>query len=65
MSDSITRTPSPHLEYENESVPIEVDDADVIVVEDEEEDGAKAGSKRKLTSTVWKEFKRVKINGSV
>jgi hypothetical protein len=41
MSDSITRTPSPHLEYENESVPIEVDDADVIVVEDEEEDGLK------------------------
>jgi hypothetical protein len=41
MSDSITRTPSPHLECENESVPIEVDDADVIVVEDEEEDGLK------------------------
>jgi hypothetical protein len=66
MADSVPRTPSPQLESENESVPIEIDDADPIVVEDdEEEDGVEAGSKRKLTSAVWKEFKRVKFNGVV
>jgi hypothetical protein len=66
MADSVPRTPSPQLESENESVPIEIDDADPIVVEDdEEEDGVEAGSKRKLTSAVWKELKRVKFNGVV
>ncbi|KAF0895203.1 hypothetical protein E2562_008543 [Oryza meyeriana var. granulata] len=34
-------------------------------VEEEEEDGCEARSKRKLTSVVWKEFTRVKYNGRV
>jgi hypothetical protein len=51
-------------ESDNDSMPIEIDDDDDIEVE-EEEYGAEAGSKRKLTSAVWKEFKRVKFNGTV
>ena len=47
-------------------MPIEIEDDDeVIEVEEGEDDGAAAGSKRKLTSAVWKEFKRVKFNGNV
>jgi len=47
-------------------MPIEIEDDDeVIEVEEGEDDGAAAGSKRKLTSVVWKEFKRVKFNGNV
>ncbi|PUZ74698.1 hypothetical protein GQ55_1G086500 [Panicum hallii var. hallii] len=45
-------------------MPIEIDDDDDVEVE-EEEYGAEAGSKRKLASAVWKEFKRVKFNGTV
>jgi hypothetical protein len=33
--------------------------------QEEEEDGAKVGSKKKLTSVVWKEFKRVRWTGQV
>lgn len=44
---------------------IEIDDGeDANQVEEEEEDGADVGSKRKLTSVVWKEFKRVKYMGT-
>lgn len=50
---------------ENDLIPIEIDDDADIIVEEEEECGVEAGSKRKLTSSVWKEFKRVKINGTV
>lgn len=50
---------------ENDLIPIEIDDDADIIVEEEEECGVEAGSKRKLTSSVWKEFKRVKINGIV
>jgi len=47
-------------------MPIEIEDDDeVIEVEEGEDDGAAAGSKRKLTSAVWKEFKRVKFNGNI
>jgi hypothetical protein len=43
-----------------------VEQADVIEVEDDEDDDdVEAGSKRKLTSAVWKEFKRVKFNGKI
>jgi len=40
-------------------MPIEIDDDDEEI---EEEDGVVSGYKRKLTSAVWKEFKRVKCN---
>jgi len=43
-------------------MPIEIDDDDEEI---EEEDGVVSGYKRKLTSAVWKEFKRVKYNGIV
>jgi len=59
-----SRSPSPQVESENDSVPIEIEDDDEVI-EVEGEDGAEAGSKRKLTSAVWKEFKRVKFNGNV
>lgn len=65
QSDSVTRSPSPRLESENESPPIDMDNADVIEVEDDEDEDVEAGSKRKLTSVVWNEFKRVKFNGQV
>jgi hypothetical protein len=41
---------------ENQSIAIEIDDDK----EEEVEDDVEVGSKRKLTSVVWKEFKRVK-----
>jgi hypothetical protein len=44
---------------ENQSIAIEIDDDKEEEVE-EEEDDVEVGSKRKLTSVVWKEFKRVK-----
>lgn len=51
----------------NDSEQVEVDDEkELIEIEDdEEEDGADPGSKRKLTSAVWKEFKRVKYMGTI
>jgi hypothetical protein len=50
----------------NESEAIEIeDDEEVAEAKEEEEDGTEVGSKRKLTSVVWKEFKRVKWNGQV
>jgi hypothetical protein len=52
-------------QFENDLIPIEIDDDADIVVEEEEECGVEAGSKRKPTSTIWKEFKRVKINGTI
>lgn len=48
LSEPITRSPSPQIESKNESAPTEIDDADVIEVEDDE-DGAEADSERKLT----------------
>jgi hypothetical protein len=66
QSEAETRSPSPCLEYDNELAPIDVEQADVIEVEDDEDDDdVEAGSKRKLTSAVWKEFKRVKFNGEI
>jgi hypothetical protein len=64
QSEAQTRSPSPRLESDNESVPIDVEQADIIEVEDDE-DIVEAGSKRKLTSPVWKEFKKVKANGEI
>ncbi|KAL6878361.1 hypothetical protein ACP4OV_012531 [Aristida adscensionis] len=61
-SESLPLTASPQSESINDSVPIDVDDDDDQEVE---EDGVEAGSKSKLTSVVWKEFKRVKYNGTV
>lgn len=52
-------------ESENDSAPIEIDDDDDIELEEEDDDDDVPGSKRKLTSAVWKEFKRVKCNGTV
>jgi len=65
-SESLPLSASPQPESENESMPvmpvIDIDDDDMEV---EEEDGVEAGSKRKLTSAIWTEFKRVKFNGTV
>ncbi|XP_072149507.1 zinc finger BED domain-containing protein RICESLEEPER 2-like [Setaria viridis] len=49
----------------NQSEAIEMDDDEDEEVEEEEEDGVEVGSKRKLTSVVWKEFKRVRWNGKI
>ena len=49
----------------NQSKAIEIDDDEEEEVEEVEEDGVKVGSKRKLTSVVWKEFKRVRWNGKI
>jgi hypothetical protein len=46
---------APQTESVNDSEPIQVDD-------DEDTD---FGTKRKLTSVVWKEFKKVKVCGNV
>ena len=43
----------------NDSEPIDIDD------EDEEDEDVVAGSKRKRTSAVWKEFTAVRIGGNV
>lgn len=51
-----------HHESVNESEAIEIEDDEEGC---EEEDGAEVGSKRKLTSAVWKEFKRVRWNGKI
>ncbi|KAF0891957.1 hypothetical protein E2562_011338 [Oryza meyeriana var. granulata] len=63
QSDSLPVSGSPQPDSDNDSVPIDIDN-DVIEVDDDE-DGVEAGSKRKLTSVVWKEFKRVRFNGEV
>ena len=56
-SDSIPISRSPQLESTNDSQPIEIDD-------DDEEEDVMAGSKRKLKSAVWNEFKKVKIGSN-
>ena len=61
-SESLPALGSPQPESINDSMPIEIDDDEEEI---EEDDGVAAGSKRKLTSAVWKEFKRVKCNGIV
>jgi hypothetical protein len=48
---------APQTEFVNDSEPIQVDD-------DEVED-TDFGTKRKLTSVVWKDFKKVKVCGNV
>lgn len=53
------------LESVNESEAIEIEDDEEEIEVQEEEDGAEVGSKRKLTSVVWKEFKRIKWSGQV
>jgi hypothetical protein len=60
--ESLPLSTSPQPESINDSEPIEVDGAEE---EEEEEEGVDVGSKRKLTSAVWKEFKRVKYMGTV
>lgn len=65
QSESVPRSPSPWLESENDSMPIEIDDDDEDIEVEEDDEGAEVGSKRKLTSAVWNEFKRVKFNGTV
>jgi len=49
----------------NQSKAIEIEDDEEKIDPSEEEDGAEVGSKRKLTSIVWKEFKRVKWHGKI
>jgi hypothetical protein len=44
------------------SEPIEIEDDELV--EEEEEDGPATGAKRKLTSVVWNEFKRVRYIGT-
>ena len=61
-SESLPVSGSPQPESVNDSMPIEIDDDEEEI---EEDDGVAAGSKRKLTSAAWKEFKRVKCNGIV
>ena len=61
-SESLLVLGSPQPESVNDSMPVEIDDEEEEI---EEEDGVAAGSKGKLTSAVWKEFKRVKCNGIV
>lgn len=63
MSASI-EPESSRPESDNDSMPIEIDD-DGIEVEEDGEKGVVVGSKRRLTSSVWKEFKKVKCNGTV
>ena len=43
------------------------DSQPIIEIEDDEpeDEDADVGSKRKLTSAVWKEFKRAKMSGEV
>jgi len=55
------------LESVNESEAIEIDDdeEEIQIEPSDEEDGAEVGSKRKLTSVVWKEFKRVRWHGKI
>jgi len=62
-SDSIPISRSPQLESTNDSQPIEIDD-DEEEEEEEEEEDVMAGSKRKLKSAVWNEFKKVKIGSN-
>jgi len=56
-----------HLESVNESEAIEIDDdeEEIEIEPSDEEDGVEVGSKRKLTSVVWKEFKRVRWHGKI
>ena len=56
-----------HLESVNESEAIEIDDdeEEIEIEPSDEEDGAEVGSKRKLTSVVWKEFKRIRWHGKI
>jgi hypothetical protein len=49
---------------DNDLAPFEIDNDD-IEEEEEEEYGVVAGFKRRLASTLWKEFKIVKCNGIV
>ncbi|KAF0932568.1 hypothetical protein E2562_010448 [Oryza meyeriana var. granulata] len=58
QSESLPPSASPQPEFVNDSEPIEIDDDEEG---DVKEDGVGVGSKRKLTSAVWKEFKRVKF----
>ncbi|XP_052144496.1 uncharacterized protein LOC127763743 isoform X1 [Oryza glaberrima] len=66
-SESLPLSTSPQPESINDSEPIEVDgdEDEAEEEEEEEEEGVDVGSKKKLTSAVWKEFKRVKYMGTV
>jgi len=58
-------SPSRGAESDNESPVETAADHEVNEVEDKEEDGVEVGGKRKLTSAVWNDYKRVKFNGTV
>jgi hypothetical protein len=53
----------PESSNNSEPIPIEIDD-DIDGVDDEE-GVVLAGSKRKLTSAVWKEFTKVEVGGTI
>ncbi|CAN6300667.1 unnamed protein product [Urochloa humidicola] len=60
--------PSPVLgspQPESEPIPIDIDDDTDEIDMDEEEGVVVTGSKRKLTSDVWKEFTRLEVGGTV
>lgn len=61
-SSPVSGTPQPESSNNSEPIPIEIDD-------DNDETGDEGvvlvGSKRKLTSAVWKEFTKVEIGGMV
>lgn len=62
MSDSLRFTGSPQAESVNDSEPIEIDDDEEGI---EEEEAAVRGSKRKRTSKVWNDFTEVLIRGTI
>jgi hypothetical protein len=53
----------PESSKNSEPIPIEIDD-DIDGVDDEE-GVVLAGSKRKLTSAIWKEFTKVEVRGTI
>jgi hypothetical protein len=57
--------PNSWSESVSDSKPVEIDDEDAVQIVEEKIDGAKCGSKRKLTSPVWNEFSRIMVRGVV
>jgi hypothetical protein len=57
--------PNSWSESVSDSKPVEIDDEDAVQIVEEKIDGAKCGSKRKLTSPVWNEFSRIIVRGVV
>jgi len=61
QSESLPLSESYQPESTNEAEPIEIDDDEEVEIEEE---GAVTGSKRKLTSKVWKEFTKVTVGNT-